>query len=308
MTSTSDGIRPPNDAPEWLAGLNRAILDSALDCIITMDANGIVREFNPAAERVFGYRRDEAVGRELADLIIPPSLRERHRQGLAHYLASGEGPVLGRRIEIAAVRADQTEFLVELAITAYRIGSEPVFTAYLRDITERVQIERRRTAQYTVASLLAGSQSLTDAGPQIIQTIAASGAWVFGSIWLKSESDTSLRCTATWHGEEPELAAFAEVTRATALTGSMGLPGRVATAAEPSWVEDVQADGTFIRASAAKTGQLRGAFAFPLTADGAVNGVLELFSKSIVHPDDDLLQLVGALGTQVGHFIERPPY
>src|SRR6266513_3294842 len=101
-----------------LAALNRAFLDSALDCIITMDATGRVREFNPAAERVFGFARAEAVGKELADLIIPPRFRERHRQGLAHYLKTGEGPLLGRLIEIAALRRDGTEILVALAITA----------------------------------------------------------------------------------------------------------------------------------------------------------------------------------------------
>lgn len=79
-----DDQTPPGGA--GLEELNRAILESALDCIITMDARGIVREWNPAAERTFGYSRSAAVGRELAGLIIPPSLRERHRQGLAHYL------------------------------------------------------------------------------------------------------------------------------------------------------------------------------------------------------------------------------
>ena len=77
-----------------LEALNRIFLDSALDCIITMDAAGRVREFNPAAERVFGFTRDEAIGKELAELIIPPRNRERHRQGLARYLKTGEGPLL----------------------------------------------------------------------------------------------------------------------------------------------------------------------------------------------------------------------
>src|ERR1051326_1622032 len=97
------------DRQDWAAGLNRAILECALDCIITMDANGHVVEFNPAAERVFGFRREEAVGKELAELIIPVPLRERHRQGLRHYLKTGEGPVLGRRTEIKALRADGSE-------------------------------------------------------------------------------------------------------------------------------------------------------------------------------------------------------
>src|SRR5436305_5545476 len=133
---------------EELEMLYRGILDAALDCIITMDANGRVLEFNPAAERTFGFSRQEAIGKELAELIIPPQMREQHRRGLAHYLKTGEGPVIGKRIEIAGIRKDSSEILVELAITSLKIDSgAPVFTAYLRDITERVRNDRRRLAQ-----------------------------------------------------------------------------------------------------------------------------------------------------------------
>ena len=81
-----------------------AILESALDCIITMDDKGRIIEFNPAAERTFGYRRDQVIGNEMAVLIIPPALREKHRQGLRQFLAEGEGPILGKRIELIAMR------------------------------------------------------------------------------------------------------------------------------------------------------------------------------------------------------------
>src|SRR6266550_8108373 len=93
-----------------------AILDSALDCIVTIDHEGRITEFNPAAERTFGYRRDGVMGKHLADVMIPRSLREEHRRGLARYLATGEARVLGRRIEMTAVRAGGSEFPVELAI------------------------------------------------------------------------------------------------------------------------------------------------------------------------------------------------
>jgi len=119
-----------------------AILDSALDCIVTIDHEGRITEFNPAAERTFGYRRDEVVGSHLADVIIPPSLREKHRRGLARYLATGEARMLGRRIEITAVRSDGSEFPVELAITRIPFDEPPSFTGYLRDITERKQSEQ----------------------------------------------------------------------------------------------------------------------------------------------------------------------
>ena len=118
-----------------------AILDSALDSIVSVDHDGRITEFNPAAERTFGYRRDDVVGRQLADIIIPPSFREAHRLGFARYLATGEARVIGRRIEMTAIRAGGTEFPVELAITRVPLDGPPSFTGYLRDITERKQAE-----------------------------------------------------------------------------------------------------------------------------------------------------------------------
>ena len=410
-----------------LGGLDRALFDSALDCIISMDTEGRVMEFNPAAERVFGYTRDQAIGQELASLIIPPAMRARHRAGLRHYLETGIGPVLGKRLEVTALRADGTEIVVELAITALRGKDGPFFTAYLRDITdrnrgeeasrrlaaiiessddaiitkdlngtitswnasaerlfgytpeeivgkpvtllipadrqheeprilerirrgeridhyetvrrrkdgtlldisvtvsplkdtngtiigaskiarditERTQNERRRTAQYSVASLLASSSSLEEAGPRIIKCIASVGDWVAGSIWLRDQERDEMRCSITWHEKKPGLDRFAEVTTQTVLAKNEGLPGRVVASQKPVWIHDLERDAKFPRAAAALAAKLRGALAFPLGAEGQINGVLELFSPSTVDPDDDLLSLLGALGSQVGLFMQR---
>lgn len=129
----------------------RAILESALDSVITMDHEGRIVEFNPAAEKTFGCRREEAIGQLLSEIIIPPGLRERHQKGLSHHLATGDAKVLGKRLELSAVRRDGSEFPVELAIT--RIGSQepPLFTGFIRDITERRQAEdalRQAEAKY----------------------------------------------------------------------------------------------------------------------------------------------------------------
>jgi len=115
----------------------RAIVEGALDGIITIDHEGRIVEFNAAAERLFGYPRLEAVGRHMADLIIPPHLRDKHRRGLRHYLATGEASVLDRRLEMTALRRDGTKFPVELSVTRITIGNRPFFTGYVRDITDR---------------------------------------------------------------------------------------------------------------------------------------------------------------------------
>ena len=141
-----------------------AILDAALDCIITIDHEGRVIEFNPAAERTFGYPRNKIVGRQLADAIIPPALRRKHRQGLARYLATGETRLIGRRVEMTAVRADGSEFPVELAISRIPLEGPPSFTCYLRDITERKQSEealQRSGAFLTEAQRLSRTGSLS---------------------------------------------------------------------------------------------------------------------------------------------------
>lgn len=124
--------------------LKSAMLGAAHDCVIGMDHQGLVIEFNAAAERTFGYSREEALDRELAELIVPPELRDRHRAGLAHYLATGEGPILERRTELTAVRKDGSTIPVEVAITRIADSEPPLFTGYIRDTSDRLEAERIR--------------------------------------------------------------------------------------------------------------------------------------------------------------------
>jgi PAS domain S-box-containing protein len=130
---------PRNSRDELLPeseGLTRAIVAAAFDAIVIMDHQGRILEFNPAAERLFGYRREDVLGRELADTLIPPFLRQRHRRELAHFLATGERPIVGKRVEVTRMRADGSKLLVELSVTL--TGSRtPVFVGLMRDITEQ---------------------------------------------------------------------------------------------------------------------------------------------------------------------------
>lgn len=120
---------------------HRATLEAALDPVVTMDHEGRVIEFNPAAERVFGWKSDDAVGREMAELIVPEELRAPHRAGLRRYLETSQPRVLDERLEVEAVRADGTRLPVELTITRIDLPGPPVFTGHLRDITDRLANE-----------------------------------------------------------------------------------------------------------------------------------------------------------------------
>ena len=124
-----------------VAALLEAMLASSLDAVVTIDAQGRILTFNRAAEETFGYPEGTALGQDVAELIIPPALRERHYRALANHLEKGEHTILGRRVELTAMRADGSEFPVELTVTRVPLDGPPTFTAYLRDITERKHIE-----------------------------------------------------------------------------------------------------------------------------------------------------------------------
>jgi PAS domain S-box-containing protein len=119
----------------------RRIIDSALDAVLSMDAHGIVTEWNAQAETMFGWKRDEAVGRALSELFIPHQYRDSHSKGLQHFISTGVGPLLNRRIEIVALRRDGAEFPVEVSIAPYQIDGNWEFSGFVRDISEKKAAE-----------------------------------------------------------------------------------------------------------------------------------------------------------------------
>ena len=148
--SVSD-VKAQRDRRRETASHMRAVLDTALDAVISMDATGRVTFWNPRAEQIFGWSRDEAVGKPVAELIIPPNMRAAHASGLAHYLRTGDGRLLNRRVEMTAVRRDGSEVPVELALVAVQEGEYHTFSAFLRDITERKRAETERDRLFMAA-------------------------------------------------------------------------------------------------------------------------------------------------------------
>jgi PAS domain S-box-containing protein len=126
----------------------RGIVDTALDAFVQMDEAGTIIEWNAQAERTFGWSRDEAIGQPLVTTIIPPAYRARHAAGLARFLRTDEGAILGKRFEIEALARDEREFKAEIAITALRRRSGYVFNGFIRDLTDKIAAEAQlRQAQ-----------------------------------------------------------------------------------------------------------------------------------------------------------------
>lgn len=153
-------------------GLTETLLANAFDAVVSMDEDGVVLGFNPAAERMFGWRRDEAIGRPLADLIVPPESRERHREGLER-MRRGDAPLAScRRLQVEAQRKDGTRFPVELTIAGLRQGRRHIFVGEIRDISERVeaQAERARLSRLLEAAVasLPAAFCMTDADDRLL--------------------------------------------------------------------------------------------------------------------------------------------
>jgi PAS domain S-box-containing protein len=171
----------------------RPILETALDAVVVMKSDGVVADWNDRAVGVFGWSRDEAVGRIMADLIIPERYRDAHRQGLRRYLESGKGEVIGRRIEVSGLRKNGEEFPVELSISPIQDRENILFIGFLRDITERRALRLARAELARVTRRMAMGEMAASIAHEIKQPLAAIAAnGNAGLRWLASDATPNI--------------------------------------------------------------------------------------------------------------------
>ena len=288
-----------------LSARESAILDSALDSILVLDQEGRIREFNPAAEQTFGYRKAEVIGRPASETIVPPRLRESHRLGFLHRQPGVDDLDLNRRTETVALRADGRELTVELAVTAALDHGVKVYTVYMRDITDRKRIEREQAAEHATLRILSESASLAEAATPLLETLCTAHGWDLGTIWMRDDNVGAVRCVSLWRApgvHAPELEALAGDVF---FPVGAGLVGRVSTTGEPLWVEDLATGASFPRlALAAKRGQVSLA-AIPVRAGRECLGIIELYSRTRRTDDPELRTRLTAVGRQLGLFQDR---
>jgi signal transduction histidine kinase/CheY-like chemotaxis protein len=184
-------------------------------------------------------------------------------------------------------------------------GTLAYAVAAFTDITERRRAERRLATQYAIVRILAEAPTLRAAAPMILQSVCDTVGWEVGAIWEVAPDGNVLSCVDVWRRSRVVASAFEQRSRATVFEPGVGLPGRVWTSGKPAWVVDVVEDSNFPRAKIADADGLHGAFGVPILLEQQVIGVLEFFSREIRKPDEPLLEMMGALGSQIGQFIER---
>jgi PAS domain S-box-containing protein len=281
----------------------RTIIDSALDAVVTTDADSVITGWSAHAETMFGWTDEEALGRTLGDTIIPERYREAHAAGVRHYLRTGEGPILNQRIEITALRRDGREFPVELTVAAARWEDEVVFSAFIRDVSDWHRAEARLSAEHGVTRVLAEAATVHAAAQPVLGAMGEALGWPLGYLWTVQSG--RLRVAARWHGADVDAAELDTASGALAFAPGEGLPGRAWAGVEPVWVVDAGAEPGFVRAPAALRAGLRAAIAFPVQARAQVLGVIEFFSRETGGVDAALLDMARSIGSDVGQAFQR---
>ncbi len=257
-----------------------AILETALDCIIAIDDASRITEWNPAAEKTFGHSRADALGQVLPDLIIPPSLRQAHLQGMKHYLQTGEGPVLGQRIEVPALHADGHEFPIELSITRIEGAGPPLFTAYLRDISERKRAEeelargtRLAVLRAQVGLALNRSDDLNEMLQSCCQALVDHLDASFARVWTLDELQNMLHLRAS-----AGASTLFDDAHAAVPVGQFKI-GHIAQQRRAHLTNDVASDPFVTDADWARREGLVAFAGYPLLVDGELLGVVAMFAK-----------------------------
>ena len=278
-----------------------AIVESSQDAIISKTLEGIIASWNAGAERIFGYTTAEAVGKPVT-MLIPPNREEEERMILSR-LRRGERI---EHYETVRVTKGGRRIDVALTISPVRDSAGRIIGAskIARDITAKKQTEQRLRTQYTVTRTLAESEGVEEAAPKILHAVCEHPEWQIGILWGIDEAAQVMRCICICH-DETVAPQFESESRKRVFTKGMGLPGRVWESGNPSWIDDVVEDKNFLRAKVAAADGIHSAFGFPIKLDETVLGAFEFFSDEIQAADAELLELMTAIGSQIGQFIQR---
>jgi PAS domain S-box-containing protein len=276
----------------------REFIDLSLNLVCIAGTDGYFKHVNPAWETTFGFTREHLLSRPYLEFVHPDD-REATAAEAAKVASGCNTLSFENRYRC---KDGSYRWLLWSAVVRAERG---LIYAIAADITQRKCEEVRLAAQYAVTRVLAEAPTLASATPRILEAICGSLNWSVGSIWRVDQKEKVLRCVETWCVPSAKVKDFDQATHSRTFAPGVGLPGRVWAQAHPAWIEDVTRDANFPRASIAAQVGLHAAFGFPILLGTEVLGVFEFFGHQIQQPDHRLLEMMSAIGSQVGQFIER---
>jgi PAS domain S-box-containing protein len=277
------------------------LVDSNIIGIFVWDFDGRILEANDDFLRMVGYDREDLLAGDIrwTDLT-PPDWRDRNNARIAEQKSNGRF----KPFEKEFTRKDGTRAPILIGGATFETGGNEG-VAYVLDLTERKRAEERLRAQHTIAQTLAEAATIEEATPRILWAIGECLGWDVGALWRVDREAEALRCVELWHRASIEVPEFERASREFTFVPGLGLPGRVWSSLEPEYIPDVVSDKNFPRGPIAQREGLHAAFGFPILLGGDVLGVIEFFSREISQPDQELLNMLATIGSQIGQFIER---
>ena len=284
--------------------LLRALIDNLPDYVFVKDTQGRYLVDNIAHRRFVGAKTvEDVIGKTPAD-FFPKEEAERIQAEDAEVMRSGQ-PMVNREEPMTSPDGRRTWVWKTKVPLREARGAISGLVAITSDVTEHKEAEQRLATQHAVTRVLAEAPTLDDATPKILQALCEGLGWDFGELWIPDWHQNVLHCIKTWHTPGLDLHEFDAATSETFLSPGVGVPGRVWSSAKTAWVSDVIHDGNFPSARFAAKAGLRGALGFPIVLGQLVLGVIAFCSREIPQPDDNLLRMFAAIGSQIGQFIER---
>jgi PAS domain S-box-containing protein len=283
----------------------RVISAVAQDAIIMMDNRGRVAFWNQAGQRVFGYSEKEARGKKLHELIVPERYRVDFEKKFVEFRTTGQGPAIGKTVELAGRRKDGVEIVTEVSISGVNINAIWHAICIFRDVTERKRTEQMLGLEDAVARCLDGADNTSEALKAVIRAIGQTQNWECGRFFRADDAAGVLRLDEFWSVPDAAIGQLLAASQGFTYGPGVGMAGKVWQSGQPLWIADVTKDARALTAIFKAESGIRGAFVFPVKAEGKTIGVFAFNSHEIHEPDVQLLAAVRAIGSEVGGFLQR---
>jgi len=264
-----------------------------------VSGDGTILRANQAELDLLGYSREEYVGSKVMDFHQDRELIE----DILERLRAGE---VVRDYEARLICKDGSIKIVRIDSSAYFEDGKFVHSrCFTRDITDRRRTEHRLALQYAITRIVSRSIDFVEGTHEILETVCESLGWQLGVLWAVDHQDRILRCVDVWHSPVVDAGDFESACVTMPFVKGVGLPGRIWESGKPAWIRNLKKDSNFPRAPLAERSGLRAAFGFPILLGEEIIGVIEFFSQEIRQPDQELLEMIGSVGRQIGQFQER---
>ena len=283
-----------------------SLIRNAADMIIALDAQGLIRYASPSVERVLGFKPRGAIGKSFFAWIHPDDLPKAQEAFASRRVKPGAAPA---PIQVRGRHKDGSWRVIEALGT--NLLDDPDVGALIlnaRDVTERVEGEKRLSIQHAVTLALSEANTLAEAMPKILQAVCEGLDWKRGECWSAhwsmDKETMRLQCIESCQVSQGESPQFETITSEIKFEPGEGLPGRVFASGKPEWTPDIARDG-FARAAQALKAGYRAAFAFPVKVGSETLGVMTFLDGKIRPPDAGQSQIMESIGHQIGQFVER---